>query len=766
QPTKQPPKDQKLDPTETDLPVDDSPETDDPTKKTVKSDLPVDDLPEPVLPGDDLSDPVLTVPDSPGDDSPETDDPTKKTVKSDLPVDDLPGDDLTKTDLIEPDLSKPGDDLPETDDPTKKTVKSDLPVDDSPEPVLPGDDLSDPVLTVPDSPVDDSPETDLPKPDDLPEPVLQYIDIHESNSLGSCLSDDIGSLDKIMEMLAEERKVDGTLMSKYSMYDRASCYHGCCQCNNDWCEGLTSSRDTSDSVEIWGNGVHLVLPHDTFIDDNSALEQCRTRLGLYGLELTFVRMLKKAKWLGVKVGEGENGVVTLRTSQRPDGTCVPIYCQFGNHIYKIHIFITSRDARYIRSEISKLLALPRQEIQIEDRLTGDVLHGFGGDLGGHYLPIADGVGTLDNPIIVRLSNEPNCRARIAYEEGFLGNRPVVVRDERSVFNLLKDPDVLDFQKTFVAARYLHDAWKDRPAVIERRNDMRRIIAIGDIHANADLIPQIDAIIRNNPNASIVFTGDYVERGAPNPDGSESGIQNNIEVLCAMALWQIEFPDRVTFLRGNHETREANQQHGLWGYMCRRFGSVIGADVWEAINLAFDELPIAAWLGRCFACHGGVHDGRYDLSDDEHGYCQHDDRYYDLHDFKKENADKKWTDENNVLWNDINLVKNFIPNKCFPNGRGSGFTISPDRQIEILENLMYSEELVRPEFFIKGHQHDLGSKCHVGTYRDGTPVAVMCTIGNYPKKDMPGLGYWDIDQEAGTAVYYDWKGKFIDRVQLR
>jgi hypothetical protein len=577
----------------------------------------------------------------------------------------------------------------------------------------------------------------------LRQPDLPYIDIHESNSPEPYLENKTQDEDR----LNNEAKVNGAIMSRYAMLMRVNDYHGCYKCNSF--EGLTYSQDPlPDSVEIWSNSTRLVLPHEIFNDEESALEQCRIRLGLYGLKLSLVdeHIHVKGKRIQYKqliVQVGEN-LVTLSKSQRPDGTCVPIYCQFGNHIYKIHIFITSRDARYIRSEISKLFALLRQEIKIENR-AGLVLHDFGDDQPGEQ--INEGVGTLDNPIIVRLSNDPTSRARIAYEEGFFGNRPVAhdarsvfgfLRNPsaRSVFDILKDPNASEFQKTLVAARYLHDAWKDRPAVIERRNDMRRIIAIGDIHANAYLIPQIDAIIRNNPDASIVFTGDYVDRGAPNPNGSENGIQNNIEVLCAMALWQHEFPDRVTFLRGNHETREVNQGYGLHFEMQQKFGDIVGSDVWEAINLAFDELPIAAWLGKCFACHGGVPKDVHDLID-----------------IQKGSDETLGINERNFLWSDI-LFNIHYTNSYSPSGRGSGCGIGQDRQVRIFEDLRYNGALVRPELFLKGHQHELGSQIYVGKYSDGTHVAIMCTIGSYSQK-RSDFGYWDIDQEAGTEEYTKW-----------
>jgi predicted phosphodiesterase len=399
------------------------------------------------------------------------------------------------------------------------------------------------------------------------------------------------------------------------------------------------------------------------------------------------------------------------------------------------VFRGCRDVRYIRSEISKALCVPPEDVELRDQLNR-VLHNFGDDMQGRLLLLPGGAGNNEsNPITVNLDmHSGGSIAKVAFEAGLFGNRPALTGSD--MIARIGDPNATQLERLLMAVRYLRDTWARLPAFVMRRNEGKRIIAIGDIHANARLLPQIDGIIRDNPNAIIIFTGDYVDRGAP------SGPESDPEVIIQMALWQYEFGDRIIFLRGNHETRVVNQQYGLEKQL-KRFGYGMGNVVWEALNKAFDELPIAAYAENCFACHGGVPGGKIGTPYDG---------IPDLSTLDKTRAEVVESHEISFLWSDIEFTS-VHSDGYFDGTRGIGYLIYPKTEIGILEKLRYEGTPLMPRVLIKGHDHVSGSKRCDGSYSNGNPVTLTCVIGSYQKIEK-GFGYAIVETD-GTVNHVRW-----------
>ncbi|KAJ0396478.1 hypothetical protein P43SY_004320 [Pythium insidiosum] len=181
---------------------------------------------------------------------------------------------------------------------------------------------------------------------------------------------------------------------------------------------------------------------------------------------------------------------------------------------------------------------------------------------------------------------------------------------------------------------------------------------GDIHGQFFDLLELFNMSGQAPTTNYIFLGDFVDRGAM-----------SVETITLLCVLKVCYPEHITLLRGNHESRQTTQVYGFQMECMKKYDG--DTRVYKAFTEMFDFLPLGALVDQSLLClHGG-------LSPSIH----HIDQLRMLHRFQEIPPDGPFAD---IVWSDPD-PKNF---GFHMSPRGAGYIFGED----VVDKFMHLNKL--------------------------------------------------------------------------
>ncbi|XP_017154076.1 serine/threonine-protein phosphatase 4 catalytic subunit-like [Drosophila miranda] len=137
--------------------------------------------------------------------------------------------------------------------------------------------------------------------------------------------------------------------------------------------------------------------------------------------------------------------------------------------------------------------------------------------------------------------------------------------------------------------------KARDILVEESNVQQvdtPVAVAGDVHGQFYDVMKLFRVGGDVPANNFLFLGDYVDRG-----------HHSVETIQLLLALKVRYPDRITLVRGNHESRQISQVYGFYDECLQKYGS---AAVWHYCTDVFDYMCLSAIIdGKIFCIHGGL-----------------------------------------------------------------------------------------------------------------------------------------------------------------
>ncbi|KND03550.1 uncharacterized protein SPPG_01027 [Spizellomyces punctatus DAOM BR117] len=153
-----------------------------------------------------------------------------------------------------------------------------------------------------------------------------------------------------------------------------------------------------------------------------------------------------------------------------------------------------------------------------------------------------------------------------------------------------------YRKQLLSEGVVKELCEKTKEILVREGNVAQVSApvtlVGDVHGQFYDVLEIFKIGGWAPFTNYVFLGDYVDRG-----------YYSVETITLLTCLKLRWPDRITLVRGNHESRAVTQTYGFYTECMRKYGN---ANVWTYFTDLFDYLVLSVVIDDTIFCvHGGL-----------------------------------------------------------------------------------------------------------------------------------------------------------------